>query len=403
MSGGTAHLALVDTALGGAYNDRVRTSSAGRAPGGRGVEDGVAVALDTKLERVRGLMAKRGLDALVLSRFDNLAWLSGGADTHVGLNTEGSICQAVITAAQVAVVTNNIEAPRLVDEELGELGWPVTGVNWYDGRPAEAVAELAGGDARIGGDTAVAGRELVDLAPLRYALVPEEVAAYRALGADLGAAVGEVAHAVAPGETEFQAAGRLSAALFSRGITPVVLLVAADDRVAKYRHPVPTSKVIDDYVMLVSCGRRKGLIVALSRLVKFSALSDDLAARHQAVCEVDATFITSTTVGARASAIFAAGVAAYQRVGFGDEWKLHHQGGSTGYAGRDYKATFSTEQVVEPWQAFAWNPSIAGTKSEDTMLATPDGPEIISASPDWPLLGVEVAGVRVARPDILVR
>ncbi len=59
--------------------------------------------------------------------------------------------------------------------------------------------------------------------------------------------------------------------------------------------------------------------------------------------------------------------------------------------------------MVQPWQAFAWNPSITGTKSEDTILATPDGPEVISGSPDWPLVEATAAGRLVARPDILVR
>jgi hypothetical protein len=44
-----------------------------------------------------------------------------------------------------------------------------------------------------------------------------------------------------------------------------------------------------------------------------------------------------------------------------------------------------------------WNPSITGTKSEDTILTRAAGraPEILTAMTDWPMLG--------QRPDILVR
>jgi hypothetical protein len=55
------------------------------------------------------------------------------------------------------------------------------------------------------------------------------------------------------------------------------------------------------------------------------------------------------------------GAAAYATHGFAaEEWTRHHQGGPTGYVGRDPVATpGSSVQVVED-QAFAWNPSLPG-------------------------------------------
>jgi hypothetical protein len=73
------------------------------------------------------------------------------------------------------------------------------------------------------------------------------------------------------------------------------------------------------------------------------------------------------------------------------------------YAGREYRATTYTETLVQPHQAFAWNPTIAGTKSEDTLIATDDGPEILTATPDLPVVPVSHDGVEIARPDILCR
>jgi hypothetical protein len=57
---------------------------------------------------------------------------------------------------------------------------------------------------------------------------------------------------------------------------------------------------------------------------------------------------------------------------------------------------------VLPNQAFAWNPSIAGTKSEDTILVTENGIEFLSLSSDWPMVEVEYRGQGVKREDILV-
>ena len=60
--------------------------------------------------------------------------------------------------------------------------------------------------------------------------------------------------------------------------------------------------------------------------------------------------------------------------------------------GRDYLVTpGETRRVVEN-QAVGWNPSITGTKSEDTILSSG---EVLTEMKNWP--------VRGSRPDILCR
>ncbi|HNT37236.1 MAG TPA: peptidase M24, partial [bacterium] len=93
------------------------------------------------------------------------------------------------------------------------------------------------------------------------------------------------------------------------------------------------------------------------------------------------------------------GVEAYKAVGFPDEWKLHHQGGATGYEGRDFKGSFTSHQTVQPNQAVAWNPSITGTKSEDTFLCTESGNVLVTQAKNWPM--VSVSGFEFERPGIL--
>src|SRR5712691_178400 len=126
--------------------------------------------------------------------------------------------------------------------------------------------------------------------------------------------------------------------------------------------------------MLGGGARRGGVVVSLTRLVHFGDPEPELRKRHEAVTAVDATFINASRPGAVAGEIFRGGMAAYAAVGYPDEWTRLHQGGATGYAGRDYRATPDSPHVVRLHQAFAWNPSIAGTKSEDTLLVTPSGP-----------------------------
>ncbi|MGR0321235.1 hypothetical protein [Agromyces sp. ZXT2-3] len=46
--------------------------------------------------------------------------------------------------------------------------------------------------------------------------------------------------------------------------------------------------------------------------------------------------------------------------------------------------------VVQPGQAFAWNPTAPGAKVEDTVLVGPGGVEVLTVDPRWP--AVRVAG-----------
>ena len=40
-------------------------------------------------------------------------------------------------------------------------------------------------------------------------------------------------------------------------------------------------------------------------------------------------------------------------------------------------------------QAFAWNPTVTGTKVEDTALVVGDSIEIITSTPGWPTIELE--------------
>jgi len=95
------------------------------------------------------------------------------------------------------------------------------------------------------------------------------------------------------------------------------------------------------------------------------------------------------------------GIDAYREKEYPDEWKLHHQGGSIGYTGRDYRVNFKTPDLIQGNQAFTWNPSIAGTKSEDTILATSEGPEMITRPIRYPTLSLKVKNISFIRPAIL--
>jgi Xaa-Pro aminopeptidase len=180
-------------------------------------------------------------------------------------------------------------------------------------------------------------------------------------------------------------------------------LVGADDRLKRFRHPIPKANPIRKSVMLVICAGGGGLISNITRLIHFGKIPASLRKRHEACLRVECAMWDATRPGVEAGEVFRAGMQEYARQGFPGEWKKHHQGGPTGYEPRDYLGTPVEKRVIVENQAFAWNPSITGTKTEDTILASAKGVEILTPTPSWPQLSVLYAGKTYLRPDILER
>jgi Xaa-Pro dipeptidase len=76
-------------------------------------------------------------------------------------------------------------------------------------------------------------------------------------------------------------------------------------------------------------------------------------------------------------------------------------GGPAGYEPREYIATPDSDDVVSAGQTYAWNPSITGTKSEDTILVGEEENEVLTSIDGWPTLSVIVGGETFERPAIL--
>ena len=136
------------------------------------------------------------------------------------------------------------------------------------------------------------------------------------LGRLAAEAVETVAARLSRKESERQIAARLNAALLERGLEPVVTLVAADGRMHRYRHPIPTDNVVERSAMLVSCARKGGLIASLTRLVHFGRLSKDLEERHAAVVQIDAAIMQRTRPGKSGADLFDDLTRLYAEAGF---------------------------------------------------------------------------------------
>lgn len=181
----------------------------------------------------------------------------------------------------------------------------------------------------------------------------------------------------------------------------VVTLAAADERISQFRHPVPTAKNWQNTVLLVTCAKRGGLIVSLSRMVTRGDAPDDLLRRTEACANVHARILNATQPGATGSEIYFAAANAYAAAGFPDEINLHHQGGAAGYKTREWVAHPESREIIRENQAFAWNPSITGTKVEDTYVATGEGLELITGAAGEPRITTQIEGRQYSSPGII--
>ncbi|MBI5031432.1 MAG: aminopeptidase P family protein [Chloroflexi bacterium] len=355
---------------------------------------------EIKQQRMRGLMAKNNIDALLLQRVSSFAWATCGAASYVNTAVSFTGTVLLITPTRRYLIANNIETPRLErEEQLAAQGWEFQTRRWDE---PSALSELTRG-LRIGTDlphpTALDVSD--NVARLRAQLTPEEGERLRVLGRLSADAMNAAIHAVKPGQTEFEIAARLGKEVQVRGAQPIVNLIATDERVFNFRHPLPTAKKLGRYAMLVLGARKWGVTCSMTRLVHFGKISDELRRKADAVARVDATFIAHTRPGKTLGEIFSAATVAYSNTGFADEWHLHHQGGAVGYEPREYLGSPTCVDRVSVGQAFAWNPSIRGTKSEDTILVGESGNEIVTAISNWPTVSIPINGHLISRPTVL--
>jgi antitoxin VapB len=365
--------------------------------------------LEEKTVRLTAMLDRENLDAVLLNAQHNFAWLTGGGRNGIDLSRENGAASLLVTRqGRRYIFSNNIEMPRMLAEEVSANDFEPVEFAWESEKAASDLAlrkakELAG-SGEIATDLMLfPGANPIEnkIAACRYRLTSGELERFRKLGQDAGSAMRHVIDKLDPGETEIEIAEKMRHELALGDMASVVTLVAADDRIAQFRHPVPTVNSWKKKLLMVTCAKRHGLIASLSRIVCLGDVPDELRTRTEATAYVNAFLLDATRPGATGANLYAAASNAYAEKGFADEINLHHQGGAAGYKTREWVANPQSTEGVQIDQAFAWNPSITGTKVEETCIATADGVEIITTSPDFPRIMTVVNGREYYSPGIL--
>lgn len=352
-----------------------------------------------KRTRLDAYRMRHDIDSIWLARPENFAWLTGGNNVVDRAGAVG-VAAAGYDGHEVVVITDNIEAGRLADEELSDER--VLTYDWYSSSLSDAVASYING--RAAADFRVSGAKHVDIGALRHPLTKEDIESYHELGRETAEVVEEVCRGLEPTNTEREVSAELRGRLAARDIDSPVSLVGGAKRAQEYRHYTPTTNKLGTYALVSVTARRNGLHTSCTRTVSFNP-PDWLESRHEAAMNVETAALAATQrvgrAGGKARDVFEAIQETYRNVSYPREWNHHHQGGAAGYQGREWIATPWHEGAVTLPMAYAWNPTVQGAKSEDTVLVGDEEIEVLTTTGEWPVETVSVEGLELERPAIL--
>ncbi|EIT83897.1 M24 family peptidase-like protein [Fictibacillus macauensis ZFHKF-1] len=357
------------------------------------------------IEKVRQLLHEEQLDGLLLRKRQNFSWITGGSQNEIVLTSPIGVADVLVFPDTITIVTTKQEERRILEEELVSFPYEVNivAVDWFT--PTEPVIHELCLGKEMGSDDFFPPFRLMseELSRIRAVLTAKERERYRRLCLETAQIVEEVCYALMPGQSEHDIASMIGQRALSCGMNVQVLLVATDERIYKYRHPLPTNKTLEKHALLVLCAERGGLVANVTRVVHFGPLPALLQEHKEKLARIDTAFVATTVPGKTIGEVFLQGIGQYDEEGHKEDWRLLHQGGQTGFDSRELIADKETTRVIEEHMVFTWNPSLPGVKSEDTLLVTKNGNEVLTDTNKWPRIQTVWDGNVFYRPDILIR
>ncbi|MDQ2054645.1 Xaa-Pro peptidase family protein [Halobellus sp. H-GB7] len=356
------------------------------------------------IEKVQGLMADEGVDALVLNRTDNTRYL-------VGIGPYDSFS---LSAEHGAVIPRDGEptflaAPRLA-EDLADRHWLEDVRSFSTGKEdavdafASVLADHGAADGTVGLDPhmefqfarqfgdALPRADVVDAGDLLYRAravkSPKEIALI-----DEGLEIAEIGieagiEAVDVGVRECDVSGTIMKAMLDAGAAGAYALPAIVSSGVRWSRcqEFPSQKRIrrNEFVQLDEGPMYKGYYSELARMLFLGTPSDAQRDMYQATFQAHQAAIDAIEPGVSGQEVYEASREIFAEYGYEDSFTMGYIGHGIGtvaheppYIGPTANPTLEENMIVmiEPG---LFNRGVAGVRFEDMVLVTDSGSKVLS-------------------------
>jgi Xaa-Pro aminopeptidase len=358
--------------------------------------------IDAKQALVADVLEKMDCEAVVLLMPAHVAWFTAGMNVR-GLIADSERPGVYTNGRQRWLLSSSVDAQRLFDEELDQLGFQLKEWAWLAGR-SELLFNITLG-RKVAADRPFPNVPMANdkLRPLLRVLSAYEQERYRELGAAVTHAVEAIARALEPGETEEETAGQLGYRMLHHGIEPTALSVTADGRGAKFRRAGFTSAPITRTCVLQATGQRDGLYVTAARSVSFGPPPDEFRTAHDFAVRVAAVYRSYTVAHATLAPLADVASMVLSGTPFEFDARLSQPGYGAGRFPAEELRRAGQDEPLSVGQAVVWQPRVGPAACADTVLVTATGAEAITPPIDWPFKRVTVRGTTSDVPDLLIR
>lgn len=350
-----------------------------------------------KIEAIRTSLKEKQFDGIEIKSQANFSLITRGRG-FIGLASTLACGSLFITLDHIYLVTENIEANRLFNEQLGEnplikvLAFP-----WDEPNKRAVIVGVITGGLKIASENDLE----TELFTLRTIMSTYDLKEYQKLCLEAAEILESICKNLKRGMSEYELAGIIAHDLWRANIEPITTLIGFDERAQLYRHPVMHGNLLKNYALVGICGRRNGLIVSISRDVLIDK-DEEMMLKHAKCAMVNAAFTNRLKVGNSLEDVFINGVNQYGEQGYPLEYKEHHQGGLTGFIPREIRANAGCIHIISENEVYAFNPTIQGAKCEDTVLVTNDGVKVMTYTGNYDYVTCEIDGEKTINSTVFV-
>jgi Xaa-Pro aminopeptidase len=216
-------------------------------------------------------------------------------------------------------------------------------------------------------------------------------------------AVEATARSFRQGDSEAEIAGQLVHRLYRHKVIPERIQVLADGQGQRYRHWSFGDDKVESLCTIAVVGRREGLHVGAARTVSFGKPPTEFRKAHLDTLLVQATGMFFSQDQWEIYETWNRVERIYEKFGHSEEWHFSDQGCVTGYELCEAPIVPKSQLKLSAGMPIFWQSSIEQAMSADTILVGEKGFDVLTPMDNWPVVKVDVKGVSIQRPDVLIR